>query len=100
LVVNAGLVVVRVSRQMAPRPVSPLKLLRDSRGNVVLVKLKDGSEYVGRLEASDNTMNMVLSDCTEIKEGTGEPLAKYGRVLIRGSTILYISVDYELMRQG
>jgi len=62
---------------------------------VVLVKLKDGSEYIGRLEQSDGTMNLVLRDCTELKEGTVDPIAKYGRVLIRGSNILFISVDYE-----
>jgi len=62
---------------------------------IVLVKLKDGSEYIGRLEQSDGTMNLVLRDCTELKEGTVDPIAKYGRVLIRGSNILFISVDYE-----
>ena len=79
---------------MSVKAPSPLKHIRDARGNIVLVKLKDGSEYIGRLENSDNTMNLVLSDCTEIKENAKDPKAKYGLALIRGSTILYISVDY------
>lgn len=72
-----------------------MKSLRMATNKIVLVKLKDGSEYIGRLEQSDGTMNLVLRDCTELKEGTVDPIAKYGRVLIRGSNILFISVDYE-----
>ena len=83
-----------MSRMSMQRTITPLKMLRDSRGNKILVKLKDGSEYVGKLEVSDNTMNLILSECVEVKEGGTEPVAKYGRVLIRGSTILYILVDY------
>ena len=62
---------------------------------IVFVKLKDGSEYIGTLEQSDATMNLILRDCTEISEGSNEMKAKYGRVLIRGSNVLYVSVDYE-----
>ncbi|BFH73259.1 U6 snRNA-associated Sm-like protein LSm6 [Sulfurisphaera javensis] len=76
---------------------NPLKNLKTATNKIVLVKLKDGSEYVGRLEQSDGTMNLVLRDCIETKEGTTEPVAKYGRVLIRGSNILFISVDYEAL---
>jgi small nuclear ribonucleoprotein len=74
---------------------NPLKSLKTATNKVVLVKLKNGSEYIGRLEQSDGTMNLVLRDCVELKEGTSDPVAKYGRVLIRGSNILFISVDYE-----
>ncbi|MEM1626188.1 MAG: U6 snRNA-associated Sm-like protein LSm6 [Sulfolobaceae archaeon] len=74
---------------------SPLKNLRTAVNRIVLVKLKDGTTYIGKLEQSDATMNLVLRDSTEIREGTSEPVAKYGRVLIRGSNILYVSVDYE-----
>lgn len=74
---------------------NPLKSLRLAVNKVVLVKLKDGSEYIGKLEQSDTTMNLVLRDCTEIREGSTDPVAKYGRVLIRGSNILFISIDYE-----
>ncbi|MDT7872526.1 MAG: U6 snRNA-associated Sm-like protein LSm6 [Sulfolobaceae archaeon] len=76
---------------------NPLKSLKTAMNKVVLVKLKNGSEYIGRLEQSDGTMNLVLRDCIETKEGTSDPVAKYGRVLIRGSNILFISVDYEVI---
>jgi small nuclear ribonucleoprotein len=74
---------------------NPLKNLRAAVNKVVLVKLKDGSEYIGKLEQTDGTMNLVLRDCTELTEGSSEAIAKYGRVLIRGSNILFVSVDYE-----
>ena len=74
---------------------SPLKYLRNAINNTVLVRLKDGSEYVGRLELCDNTMNLLLSDCIEVREGSRQPIAKYGKVLVRGSNILFISTDYK-----
>jgi small nuclear ribonucleoprotein len=74
---------------------NPLKNLRMGMNRVVMVKLKDGTEFVGRLEQSDGTMNLILKDCTEIKEGTSDPVARYDQVLIRGSNILFISLDYE-----
>ncbi len=78
------------------RPPNPLRVLREAVGRVILVKLKDGSEYIGRLEMTDSTMNLVLSDCMEVREGTNEPVVKYGQVLIRGSQILFVSVDYDV----
>lgn len=77
-----------------PRFESPLKYLRSATNRVVLVKLKDGSEYIGKLRLSDNTMNLILDDCVEVKEGTEEPVANYGTALIRGSNILFVSLDY------
>ncbi len=74
---------------------NPLKNLRMAINKLVLVKLKDGSEYMGKLEQTDGTMNIVLRDCSEMKEDSEDPVANYGRVLIRGSNILFISVDYE-----
>ncbi|HIC99369.1 MAG TPA: Sm ribonucleo [Pyrodictiaceae archaeon] len=82
-----------------PKRVSPLRVLREAVNHTVLVKLKDGSEYVGKLEMTDGTMNLVLSDCMELNED-GSPKVKYGRVLIRGSHILFVSVDYEMIMHG
>ncbi len=78
------------------RPVSPLRVLREARNRIIFVKLKDGSEYIGKLELTDGTMNLILSDCVEIDPETMEPKVKYGRVLIRGSMVVFVSVDYEL----
>ncbi len=78
------------------RPASPLRVLREARNRIILVKLKDGSEYVGKLEMTDGTMNLILSDCVEIDPETTTPKVKYGKVLIRGSMVVFVSVDYEL----
>ncbi len=77
---------------------SPLRALRMAMNKNVLVKVKDGYEYVGKLTMTDSTMNVVLSDCTEFSDEGRSPIARYGTVLIRGSQILYIAVDYNSMR--
>lgn len=59
-----------------------------------MVKIKEGSEFVGRLVMTDPTMNVVLEDATEYTDGGKDVVAKYGRIFIRGSQILYISIDY------
>lgn len=79
------------------RRLPPLAALRSGVGRYVLVKLKDGSEYVGRLAATDHLMNMVLEDCVEVKPGTSEPIVRHGRVLIRGSQVVLVSVNYEML---
>ncbi len=71
---------------------TPLKLLEKSMESRILVKLKDGSEYIGVLERSDISMNLILSDAKQINENL-ELVANYGKILIRGSNILYISID-------
>ena len=76
------------------KPATPLKHLRGALDQIILVKLKDGTEYVGKLELVDHTMNVVLSDCVKY-DSQGNPVARYGRVLIRGSHIAFISINYE-----
>ena len=74
--------------------VTPMKVLRSATNKVVMVKVKDGYEFVGRLVMTDQTMNVVLEDATEYSDGGETVVARYGRVLIRGSQILYICTDY------
>jgi small nuclear ribonucleoprotein len=69
----------------------PLKLLLRSINNIVLVKLKDGREYKGRLIEMDNYMNLVLSGAEEIEND--EHTARFGEVFIRGNNILFIKPD-------
>jgi small nuclear ribonucleoprotein len=76
------------------KPESPIKVLRSATSKSVMVKLKDGSEFIGRLDITDGTMNVVLSDAVQVKEGSNEPATKFGKILIRGSQILYISTEY------
>jgi len=74
------------------KPPSPLKVLKASEGNIVLVKTKGGYEYIGVLELADGVMNVVLRDCVEYNEN--KPTMRLGKVIIRGSNIEFVSVDY------
>ncbi|MEM4487197.1 MAG: LSM domain-containing protein [Desulfurococcaceae archaeon] len=74
------------------KPPNPLKVLKSSEGNVILVKTKGGYEYVGILELADGVMNVVLLDCVEYNRD--KPTLRLGKVIIRGSNIEFISVDY------
>jgi small nuclear ribonucleoprotein len=76
---------------------SPLKSLRAGIAKNALVKVKNGSMYLGRLVMVDSTMNVVLSDCKEVTWGRDslETVADYGTVLIRGSQVIYIAINYE-----
>lgn len=73
---------------------NPFRTLKTAISKNVLVKVKDGYEYVGKLVMVDLTMNVVLNDCMEYSDDGKSPIAKYGTVFIRGSQILYIAIDY------
>ncbi|MHA1754642.1 MAG: LSM domain-containing protein [Candidatus Odinarchaeia archaeon] len=69
----------------------PIKLLAKALNNLVLVKLKNKKEFIGRLTDMDVYMNIVLSSAEEIEDD--KPVARYGEVFIRGNNILYIKPD-------
>ncbi|MEM1644841.1 MAG: U6 snRNA-associated Sm-like protein LSm6 [Ignisphaera sp.] len=81
------------SQQVKPS-ITPLRVLRSSTNKTVMVKVKEGSEFVGKLVMTDPTMNVVLEDAIEYTDGGKDIIAKYGKIFIRGSQILYISIDY------
>lgn len=65
------------------------KVLADSIGNLVLVKLKGNKEVRGILRSYDQHMNLVLSDSEEIQsDGSGK---KLGTIVIRGDNVILIS---------
>ena len=67
----------------------PLDTLNQSRNKTIMVDLKNGCHYVGKLKAFDIHINIVLSDADEYKNG--EVTRKLGTVFIRGDTITIIS---------
>ncbi|MGC9107890.1 MAG: LSM domain-containing protein [Infirmifilum sp.] len=75
----------------------PLEYLKHHNGKNVFVKLKDGSEYMGKLMIADPSMNVVLTDAKEVTE-TNKILAIFGNVFIRGSNLLFISIEPEKVR--
>ncbi len=73
------------------RSKNPLHILQQSQGSIILLRLKDGTEYKGLLKEIDAYMNLILENCTELMEGT--PIAKYNEIFIRGNNLLFIKPD-------
>ena len=67
----------------------PLDMLNKSRGKQVIVELKNGRQYTGKLNAFDIHINTVLDDAEERENG--EIKRKLGTIFIRGDTITLIS---------
>jgi len=65
----------------------PIDALNNSRGERVLLKLKNGIEISGILKAHDLHLNMWLGDVELKKE---DEVTKYKEMLVRGDTVLYI----------
>ncbi|MDP7180142.1 MAG: small nuclear ribonucleoprotein [Candidatus Woesearchaeota archaeon] len=68
------------------RPLDALNKARDKR---VIVELKNGRQYLGKLKAFDIHINVVLEEAEERVDG--EVKRKLGVVFIRGDTITIIS---------
>jgi small nuclear ribonucleoprotein len=66
-----------------------LTILASSMGSQILVRLKGGKEFRGRLKSYDQHLNIVLEDAEELRQN-GEP-KKHGLILIRGDSIVLIS---------
>jgi len=68
----------------------PLNVLACYLNSPIQVKLKNNTEYRGKMTECDSYMNLILEGAVEYENG--EPVANYGNILIRGNNILYISV--------
>ncbi len=67
----------------------PLDALNNARNKRVIVELKNHRKYIGKLNAFDIHINVVLHDAEEYE---GDELKrKLGTVFIRGDTITIIS---------
>ncbi|MBU1112166.1 MAG: LSm family protein [archaeon] len=67
----------------------PLDALNATRGKNVIVDLKNGVRYTGKLKAFDIHINVVLEEAVESKND--EVTRKLGTVFIRGDTITIIT---------
>ncbi|MAG47982.1 small nuclear ribonucleoprotein [archaeon] len=67
----------------------PLDELNASRNKRVIIELKNGKQYVGKLKAFDIHINIVLDETEEHVDG--EVKRKIGTAFIRGDTIILIS---------
>ena len=67
----------------------PLDALNAARNKRVMVDLKNGYRYIGKLIAFDIHINVVLDDAEEYFGG--EVKRKLGTVFVRGDTITIIT---------
>ncbi len=67
----------------------PLDALNAARNRRVIVELKNGKQFVGKLKSFDIHVNTVLEDSEERVDG--ETKRRLGTVFLRGDTIILIS---------
>lgn len=73
---------------------TPTHFLRKIIGNPVKVKLSNSSEFTGRLEALDGSLNLALREARE----SADPSRRFPTLFIRGnngniSSVLYITPE-------
>lgn len=68
----------------------PFDFLNKSVNKNVLVVMKGGTTVRGTLKAFDVHMNIILEDAEKVTEGS--PDIKYGTTIIRGDTVILISL--------
>jgi len=66
----------------------PLDTLNKARNKRVMLELKNGKQFVGKLVSFDVHINTVLEEAEEIENG--EIKRKLGTVFVRGDTIILI----------
>ena len=71
----------------------PLNLLKKSINKTVIVKLKSGNEFKGKLAEMDAYMNVVLVNAKEVDND--QIVAEYSRIFVRGNNILFIKPNAE-----
>lgn len=69
----------------------PLAKLQESLNKQVIVRLKDNTEYVGKMVNFDSYMNLILEEAKEMTDQ--KQTANLGRVIIRGNNVLFIRVE-------
>ncbi|MES1912493.1 MAG: hypothetical protein MHM6MM_004760 [Cercozoa sp. M6MM] len=74
----------------------PLSLLKASEGHPVLIELKNGESYNGKLESIDKWMNMKLVDVLFVSR-SGEKFLQVPECFVRGNTVKYVRVSEEAL---
>ena len=65
------------------------KILEESLGKTVLIKLRGNRKLRGKLEGFDLHMNLVLENAEDISNP--DETIKIGRIIVRGDNVILIS---------
>ncbi len=65
------------------------KILEDSLGKIVLVRLRGGKKLRGKLRGFDQHLNLVLDETDDIT--TMENVKNLGAIIVRGDNVIIIS---------
>lgn len=66
-----------------------MKILEESVGKAVLVRLRGGRSLRGKLQGFDQHMNLVLEDADDISNP--DDSQKLGTIIVRGDNVIIIS---------
>ena len=65
------------------------KILEESLGRMVLVRLKGGRSFRGKLQGFDQHMNLVLEETEDISDSNST--VKIGTIIVRGDNVVILS---------
>ena len=74
-----------------------MKILEESLGKNVLIRLRGGGGIRGILTGYDIHLNLVLSDAVELK---GEETEKLGQIIVRGDNVILVSPPQSSPKEG
>jgi small nuclear ribonucleoprotein len=66
-----------------------IKILEDSLGKIVLVRLRGGKKLRGKLKGFDQHLNLVLDETNDIADL--ENVKNLGSIIVRGDNVVIIS---------
>lgn len=66
-----------------------IKILEESLGKTVLVRLRGGRSLRGKLRGFDQHLNLVLEETDDISDK--ENMRKLGVIIVRGDNVIIIS---------
>lgn len=75
------------------RPQQPMKTLQRMVGKRVIVRLKNNRVLRGVLSNYDDCMNLILDEGEELDQKGENVVVKYGRIVVRGTQVLYITSE-------
>lgn len=73
--------------------IAPLRVLSRMIGKTIVVRLRGGVSVRGTLASYDSCMNLIIDGAEEVDHVTSEVLTKYGRIVVRGSQVIYVSTE-------